>query len=118
MIVKQQCTIIKINPTEEKGPKKFKVRKVVFGWKENNYDQYLTVDVLGDNADNFVNYNENEDVNLSFAVGGKLWDSPEGIKYFNQITFIGIERIVTEHQANIKAQVDALLPPEDEDLPF
>lgn len=118
MIVKQKCRIVKINPTEEKGAKNFKVRKVVFTWTENNYEQYLTVDVLGDKADSFVNYNEQEDVDLSFAVGGRKWDSPEGEKYFNQTTFIGIERIVTDHQKEVKASIDAQFPPEETDLPF
>lgn len=118
MIVKQKCRIIKINATEEKGAKNFKVRKVVFEWTENNYEQYLIVDVLGDKADSFVNYNEQEDVDLSFAVGGRKWNSPEGEKYFNQITFIGIERIVTDHQKEITASIDAQFSPEETDLPF
>lgn len=118
MIVKQKCRIIKINATEEKGAKNFKVRKVVFAWKENNNEQYLTVDVLGDNTDMFVNYNEQEDVDLSFAIGGRKWDSPEGEKYFNQTTFIGLERIVTDHQKEITASIDSQFPPEENDLPF
>jgi|TARA_R110002111_G_scaffold139630_4_gene205391 hypothetical protein len=118
MIVKQKCRIIKINATEEKGAKNFKVRKVVFAWKENNNEQYLTVDVLGDNTDMFVNYNEQEDVDLSFAIGGRKWDSPEGEKYFNQTTFIGLERIITDNQKEITASIDAQFPPEENDLPF
>tara|TARA_R110000796_G_scaffold3821_2_gene14666 strand:+ start:1381 stop:1737 length:357 start_codon:yes stop_codon:yes gene_type:complete len=118
MIVKQKCRIIKINATEEKGAKNFKVRKVVFAYTENNYEQFLTVDVLGDKADSFVNYNEQEDVELSFAIGGRKWDSPEGTKYFNLTTFIGLERIVTDHQKEIKASIDAQFPPEETDLPF
>ncbi len=118
MIVKQKCRIVKINPTEEKGAKNFKVRKVVFAWKENNYEQYLTVDVLGDNADMFVNYNEQQDVGLIFAIGGRKWDSPEGEKYFNQTTFIGLETIVFENKKEVKASIDAQFPPEETDLPF
>lgn len=119
MIIKQNAQIVKINPTETKGAKGFKVRKVVFTWTENNYPNYLTVDVLGDKADNFVNYNENENVIIDFAVGGRKWDSPDGTKYFNQVTLIGIEKYLTDHQKEIKANLDALLPPENkEDLPF
>lgn len=118
MILKQKCKIVKINPTEEKGANNFKVRKVVFGWTENNYDNFLTVDVLGPKADTFVNYNEQEDVDLSFAVGGRKYDSPDGVRYFNQTTFIGLERIVTDHQKEVKASIDAQFPPEETDLPF
>lgn len=118
MIVKQKCKIIKINATEEKGSTNFKVRKVVFTWSENNYEQYLTVDVLGDKADSFINYNEQEDVDLTFAVGGRQWDSSEGKKYFNQITLIGIERITTEHQEAVVAELNKIMPAADDDLPF
>lgn len=118
MILKQKCKIVKINPTEEKGANNFKVRKVVFTWTENNYPQYLTVDALADKADTFVNYNEQEDVDLSFAVGGRKYDSPDGVRYFNQCTFIGMERIVTDHQKEVKASIDAQFPPEDTGLPF
>jgi hypothetical protein len=73
--------------TVEVGAKGFKKREFVLLDNSNdNYPQYIAMEFIQDKVDLLDNVNIGDEIEISFNLNGRKWESPEkGTMYFNTL---------------------------------
>ena len=105
----------KVFPTESKSDR-FQARDFVVEISPNGYTQYVKFQLTQDKCDIIENFNEGNDVKVSFDLRGREWQG----KYFTNLNAWKVENLVTEtFSADPGPQEPDQMPPlTEDDLPF
>jgi hypothetical protein len=120
--MKAQGKIYLINDTQNIS-EKFKKREFVLEMSNNPaYVQKVLFTLILDNVDLIEGFNVGDDVEVTYNLQGKEWNSPAGeTKFFNTLAVTGVnytdnnETPKSEQEEGLKTRVD---DGDDDDLPF
>lgn len=85
---------------------KFSKREfVVMTDADSQYPQYISLQLTKDKCSILDNFQEKDQVEVSFYLRGRQWESDEGtVKYFNSLEVWKIEKLDTEENVSIANQ--------------
>ena len=86
-ILKEKFDIIKVS-------EKFSKRDFVIETEHTTkYPQFISVQVTQDKCSLLDSHNIGDEVKIQINIKGRIWDGPQGIKYFNTIEAWKIEAV-------------------------
>jgi hypothetical protein len=113
---KMKGVVKMIRQTQQVSDKFSKREFVVTDVSEEKYPQDIMFELTQDKTTLLDNVMEGQEVEVSFNLRGRKWNSPEGeTKYFNTLNAFKIESIGVPVSANVPV-VD--ISSDDEELPF
>ena len=115
-----QCKIYSIGKTE-KVTDTFSKREFIVKTNEQ-YEQYLSIQVIKDKCSILDNYSIGQDVKVSLNIKGRLWTNKDGKEVaFNTLECWKIEKLGSETSNSVKEQPKqepAGIVEVDDNLPF
>lgn len=87
--------ILKAKYDTQKVSDKFSKREFILTTESNTpYPQFVSFQVNQDKCSILDQFNEGDELKVSFNLRGREWNSPQGVKYFNTLDAWRLEKVV------------------------
>lgn len=119
-------TVQTVGETLTIGAKGFQKRELVITDNGDKFPQYRMIEATQDKCADLDGFVKGDKVTVDFWAGGRQWTNPEGVvKTFNADKLASIQKIAHDwdastgtHEEAVVAELNKIMPPEDDDLPF